>query len=180
MKYVLFAYDFPHTKTNDFILLMEKLGHRFDYILAAPKVQLNLPESKIRTSVKTKEYFHPKDLSEMFDIPYYVVHHNSEECLKIIKKNPASIRAYYALAKVYGLVKRPQEAVEALKKILEIEPEFYRAYVAMAQILKKTGLDELRNSYLEQGKKLVEKALKKNRDAGELYALLGVIYVKGS
>jgi len=91
LKYVLFAYNFNHRKTRDFIIMMEKLGCNLDYILAAPKVKLNLPESKIRTSVKSKEYFHPKEIAEMFDIPYFVVHHNSEECRKILKKRGADI-----------------------------------------------------------------------------------------
>jgi phosphoribosylglycinamide formyltransferase-1 len=91
LKYVLFAYDFPHTKTKDFILLMKKLGYDISCIIAAPKVQLNLPESKIRTSVKSSEYFHPKCISKMLDIPYYVAPHNSNKSLKLLKKQGADV-----------------------------------------------------------------------------------------
>ena len=91
MKYAMFAYDFNHTKTKDLILVMEHLGHKLSCILAAPKVELNLPESQIRTSIGSNEYFHPKDVAKMFDIPYFVLYHNNEECTKRIKERNCDI-----------------------------------------------------------------------------------------
>ena len=91
MKYALFAYDFNHTKTKDFILIMKYLGYELNCILAAPKVKLNLPEPQMRTSIRTNEYFHPEYLAKMFDIPYFVLHHNNNECIKKIKERGCDI-----------------------------------------------------------------------------------------
>ncbi len=91
MKFALFAYDFNHTKTKDFILVLEYLGYKLDCILAAPRVELNLSKSQIRTSIRISEYFHPKNIAKMFHIPYFVVTHNSDECRRIIKERDINI-----------------------------------------------------------------------------------------
>ena len=91
MKYALFAYDFNHTKTKDFILVLEHLGYKLNCVLAAPRVELNFPKSQIRMSIRMNEYFHPKDIAKMFNIPYFVVAHNSNECRSIIKERKIDI-----------------------------------------------------------------------------------------
>ena len=91
MKYAVFAYDFPHTKSKDFIIALQTMKKNIDCVLAAPKIKLNLPESTIRIAVKHNEFFHPKKIAQLFDIPYFVVPHNSKECIEIIKERDIDI-----------------------------------------------------------------------------------------
>jgi folate-dependent phosphoribosylglycinamide formyltransferase PurN len=91
MKYALFAYDFPHKKTKDFILTLEYFGYKLACIVAAPYVKLNIPQPKIRTSVHESELLHPRDLAKLFGIPYFVMPHNSAECIGILKKSKIDI-----------------------------------------------------------------------------------------
>jgi folate-dependent phosphoribosylglycinamide formyltransferase PurN len=91
MNYTIFAYDFPHTKTKEFIVAIKLLGCKINCILAAPKIELNYPKPKIRISVKKNELIHPQNIAKIFDIPYFVVPHNSDECIDIIKERNAEI-----------------------------------------------------------------------------------------
>jgi len=91
MKYAIFAYDFPHTKSRDFILALSVLDKDIDCILAAPKIKLNLPEPTLRIAVKQNEFFHPREIAALLGIPYFVVPHNSPECIRIIKERNIDI-----------------------------------------------------------------------------------------
>jgi len=86
MKIGLFTYDFNHRKSKDFALVLTCLGYKIECMLSAPKIKLTTPKPIIRTNIKSHEYFHPKDIAELLSIPYYVVVHNSEKCIQIIKK----------------------------------------------------------------------------------------------
>ncbi len=85
MNVGLFAYDFPHIKTTDFMIALEK-HHGLSCVLAAPWRQLNIPSLENRTRVKREPPFHPKEIAELLGIPYHSVVHNSEECRVLIKK----------------------------------------------------------------------------------------------
>ena len=54
--------------------------------MAANPVKLNFYQSKIRIGFKDMKYLHPRDIAKKLDIPYYVVNHNEEECIDVIKK----------------------------------------------------------------------------------------------
>ncbi len=86
MKLGIFAYNFPHKKTQEGILAL--LMHRYPIaaIFAADPVELKFYQSSVRIAPKGLEYVHPRDLAVRFDIPYHVVVHNSAECEELIKK----------------------------------------------------------------------------------------------
>jgi len=83
---ILFAYNFKHKKTQDFIFhcLYHKIN--IDCIIAADPVTLTIPKSVIRTKVRHQGMFHPKDIAKSFDIPYIVAPHNSEETWNVLKE----------------------------------------------------------------------------------------------
>lgn len=85
MNFGLFGYDFPHIKTSDFIIALEK-HHGLSCILAAPWRKLNIRPIKSRTRLKREPPFHPKDIADLLGIPYHSVIHDSEECQELIKK----------------------------------------------------------------------------------------------
>ena len=84
MNLGVFAYNFPHKKTQEglFRLLIE--GYQPKCILAADPVELSFYQSKIRVAPKGLQYVHPQIIAERLGIPYHVVAHNSPEARDLI------------------------------------------------------------------------------------------------
>ena len=82
----VFAYNFKHKKTFEGLINLYTNNYEVSCILAADPVTLAFYQSKIRVAPKGLDYSHPKELAERFNIPYYVVPHNSEECGRLIKR----------------------------------------------------------------------------------------------
>ncbi len=87
MKLGLFAYNFPHKKTQDFIARLLFEGYRIDAILAADPVQLNIAHSSIKSKVRHQGLMHPATIAKNLGIPYYVVKHNSAEAAEKVKQH---------------------------------------------------------------------------------------------
>jgi folate-dependent phosphoribosylglycinamide formyltransferase PurN len=84
MKIGLFAYNFPHKKTQDFISRLMFEGYAVDVILAADPVQLNIPHSAIKSKIRHQGIMHPATIAQRLGIPYHVVKHNSEQARAIV------------------------------------------------------------------------------------------------
>tara|TARA_B100001094_G_scaffold274093_1_gene280855 strand:- start:8431 stop:9129 length:699 start_codon:yes stop_codon:yes gene_type:complete len=82
----VFAYNFPHWKTQEGINNLILNGFTPKLILAANPVKLNFYQSKIRISPKDLYLTHPKIIAKTHGIDYKVVIHNSEETNKIVKE----------------------------------------------------------------------------------------------
>ena len=91
MKIGVFAYNFPHWKTQAGIQNLCISGNKPDIVLAADPVDLKFYKSKIRIAPKDIFLWHPKRLCEYYGIEYRVVKHSSEETSKIIKQRSLSI-----------------------------------------------------------------------------------------
>ena len=86
---ILFAYNFKHKKTQDFIFYCLQNKIKIDLILAADPVKLNIPKATIRTKLRHQALIHPEEIAASFDIPYEVAPHNSEEAKNILSElNP--------------------------------------------------------------------------------------------
>ena len=81
---ILFAYNFKHKKTQDFIFYCLQHQIKIDLILAADPVKLNIPKATVRTKLRHKALIHPADIAKSFSIPYTVAPHNSEDAKKIL------------------------------------------------------------------------------------------------
>lgn len=81
---VVFAYNFPHKKTQDFIERLVVLGFTPQAVLAADPVKLNLPPSPIRVKARHGGLLHPRRICERFEIPYRVVDHRGDECAELL------------------------------------------------------------------------------------------------
>ncbi len=81
---VLFAYNFPHRKTIDFINKLYEEGFFISLILAADYIKIRSPKSAFSLGKKTKTS--PHQIARKHDIPFYVVNHNSEESISLLKK----------------------------------------------------------------------------------------------
>jgi len=87
MKIAVFAYNFPHRKTNDF--LFNLLFHKYDVklVIAADPVKIDLPPSYLRSKLRYLNNYHPRDICLRFDIPYVVSPHNSKKTIALLNDN---------------------------------------------------------------------------------------------
>ena len=86
MKIGVFAYNFPHWKTQNGIFNLMISSFKPDVIFAADSINLNIPKPTIRIVPKDLFLIHPKKIAEKFNIDYHVVTHNSLETSKLVKK----------------------------------------------------------------------------------------------
>ena len=87
MNIAIFAYNFPHKKTQDFLfrLLVENIDIKC--VLANDLVELNLPKSILREKPKHTDLVYPQKICDRFNIPYYNVMHNSKECEELLNRH---------------------------------------------------------------------------------------------
>ncbi len=78
---LVFAYDFPHKKTQDVILRLVAIGRTPMAVIAAPPVSLRVPAPAIRLKPRHSDLMEPHALCRSLDIPYLVLPHNSDACL---------------------------------------------------------------------------------------------------
>ncbi len=118
-KIMLFVYDFPHKKTQDFLFRLIIEGYKIDYCIAAPWKKLNITPSSVRIDQKHQGLIHPKKICEFFNIKYKVLDHDSKETNEYIEKNPVDI-CIIAGARILT-----NEIIETCQgKVLNIHPGF--------------------------------------------------------
>jgi methionyl-tRNA formyltransferase len=91
VKIALFSYNFPHKKTQDFILRVIAEGYKIDVIYAADAVKLNIPGSTIKTKINHIGLVHPSKIAENLGIDYIVIPHDSEDLSQNIKSRQIDI-----------------------------------------------------------------------------------------
>lgn len=116
-KLMLFVYDFPHKKTQDFIFRLVVEGYKIDYCIAAPWKKLNIQSSSVRVDQKHVGLIHPRLICQKFKIKYQVFDHNSEKAISFIKKNPVDL---YIVAGARILSKAIIQSCQG--KVLNIHP----------------------------------------------------------
>jgi folate-dependent phosphoribosylglycinamide formyltransferase PurN len=83
-RLVVFAYAFPHKKTQDVLLRLTALGRPPTAVLAAPWQPLPVAPPAVRVKPRHADLLHPADLCRSFGIEYHVVDHRSESCLLLL------------------------------------------------------------------------------------------------
>jgi methionyl-tRNA formyltransferase len=91
MKTVAFVYDFLHFKSVSGIINMSSIGFKPDLVIAAPKINLALPPSPIKTLPKQFNSLDPKVICNLLSIPLIVAHHNSEEVAETLREMNADL-----------------------------------------------------------------------------------------
>lgn len=86
MNIGVFAYNFPHWKTQEGIHNMVLSGFKPKVIMAADPVELHIEKSQIRVSPKDLFLTHPKQIARRHQIDYEVVVHNSEETSALVRE----------------------------------------------------------------------------------------------
>lgn len=100
IKIGIFGYNFPHKKTEDFMMHMELNGMKPCCVLAADKVKLTIPSSSIKTSISKKPNFHPKELANKIGCDYFVVNHKDEKSIEEIVKQQGLTMAIVSGARI--------------------------------------------------------------------------------
>jgi len=85
MKLAVFAYNFPHKKTQDFLLRLFLEGYKIEFVVACEPEELNLPTPILRVKLRHIDMLHPRTICQQFNIPYYVLPHNSTEVASLLK-----------------------------------------------------------------------------------------------
>lgn len=86
LKIGVFAYNWPHLKTQSGLLNLCVKGFKPSVVFGADPVQLKFYKSKIRVSPKDFYLHNTKDLCRFLDLDYRVVVHNSLECEDAIRQ----------------------------------------------------------------------------------------------
>ncbi len=84
-KTLLFVYDFPHSKSVDFIDKCVSEGIKIELIVGASFKNIKKTRRLFNFHKYNKTIIHPKKLATKFNIPYYNCDHNSLELEKIMK-----------------------------------------------------------------------------------------------
>lgn len=114
---MLFAYDFPHKKTQDFILRLFSEGYKIEYIIAAPWEKLNFPESTVRIAPQYTGLIHPEKICRALKIFYLRMPHNGKRSVRFLQSHPVDL---YIIS---GARILSREVIRAAKsKILNIHP----------------------------------------------------------
>jgi phosphoribosylglycinamide formyltransferase-1 len=86
MKIVLFCYNFPHKKTQDFLHRLFVENADVVAVLSADPVPLNIPASAIRLKPRLVGLMHPRDICGRYGWRYEVVDHASDACARVIRE----------------------------------------------------------------------------------------------
>ncbi len=85
-KTLLFVYDFPHSKSIDFLYQCIKENIQIDVIIAAGYTKIKKTKRILNFHKYTTTTEHPKDVASQFNIPYFNCEHNSLETKNIINE----------------------------------------------------------------------------------------------
>lgn len=91
MKLAVFAYNFPHKKTQDFLFRLFLEGYSVEFVVACNPVELTSPEPILRVKPRHIDVVHPKVICERLAIPYYVLPHNSEEMAALLRRSSIEV-----------------------------------------------------------------------------------------
>lgn len=86
---MLFAYDFPHKKTQDILLRLIIEGYTIKYVIAAPRVKLKNTAHSLHKP--TSDLIESSLICKKFKIPYIVLDHNDPKTSLYLKKNPVDL-----------------------------------------------------------------------------------------
>lgn len=85
MRLAVFAYNFPHKKTQDFLLRLFLEAYAIEFVVACDSVRLNTPEPLLRTKPVHTDIVHPELICRRLSVPYYTGVHNSPETIKLLR-----------------------------------------------------------------------------------------------
>ena len=116
-KLMLFIYDFPHKKTQDFLFRLMVEGYNIEYCIAAPWKKLNINKPSVRVDQKHVGLIPPSIICQKLGIKYILLDHQNKGVVGVIKDSPVDL-AIIAGARILN-----PEVIQACGgKVLNIHP----------------------------------------------------------
>jgi phosphoribosylglycinamide formyltransferase-1 len=81
----VFAYNFPHKKTQDFLFHLKTHGFNVRVVIAADPVKLHIPPASIRTKIRHRALLPPLNVARALGFDYQIVPHNSPQVVELLK-----------------------------------------------------------------------------------------------
>lgn len=88
---IIFAYDFPHKKTQDILLRLTIEELKPTLVIASPWEKLNVAPASLRVKPRHCDLVHPRDVCAALGIEYRVLAHNSEDCVQALREAKCDI-----------------------------------------------------------------------------------------
>lgn len=85
MRIGVFAYNWPHRKTQDVLLRLWVEAMDVACVVAMDPVPLDLPESTRRVKPEHVDPVHPRKVASRMDVPYHEVQHDTPECAALLR-----------------------------------------------------------------------------------------------
>jgi phosphoribosylglycinamide formyltransferase-1 len=83
---ILFAYNFPHKKTQDFLFHLAVKKKLPAAVVATNPIKLNIPKKRYKYKMGFDSLIHPKEICDFLGVEYFVSSHDSEEVRCFLKK----------------------------------------------------------------------------------------------
>lgn len=83
---VVFAYNFPHRKTQDFLFHLFASGIEVNHVFAADAVKLDIPPSEVRTKIRHRTPLNPSDVAKAIGTEYHQVSHKGSQINVLIEE----------------------------------------------------------------------------------------------
>lgn len=114
---IVFCYDFPHRKSQMFLMQLMRLKIRPRLVIGAPRVELDLPPRPIRTTLYDSELEHPAELAAAAGAEY-VRHEHTGDLLRNVLLETTNVVGLIAGARLL-----PVEVVNAFSVgVLNMHP----------------------------------------------------------
>jgi len=91
MKLAVFAYNFPHKKTQDFLLRLFLEAYAVELVVACDPVRLDTPALLLRAKPAHIDAVHPELICQRLGISYYIMAHNSPETAELLRHHSIDI-----------------------------------------------------------------------------------------
>ena len=85
MKLVVFSYDFPDRRSQDFLLRLFLRQRPIAAVLGAPWRKLSIPPPAHRTRIRHVGLVHPRQVAERIGAPYHALPHAAAETVDLLK-----------------------------------------------------------------------------------------------
>jgi len=82
---IVFAYNFPHRKTQDFLFHLFASGIKVNHVFAADAVKLDIPPSEVRTKIRHRTPLNPPDVAKAIGAEYHQVSHEGSQINALIE-----------------------------------------------------------------------------------------------
>lgn len=91
MRTAVFTYDFPHRKSQDFLIKLAAEPDEIVLVVGAPPVPIAKPKSHLRIKPRSQSSIEPQSLCQILGIPYRTLPHNSDQTVELLNSESIDV-----------------------------------------------------------------------------------------